>query len=102
MLWSAPLSFGASMNSFTEWKRRHFYRVAAAHIVVAWVLIQLANNVTPTLNLPNVVRTAVLVLLTVGFSVAVVIGLVSHQQPRPSRLATTSLQQGVVKDGNNA
>jgi len=36
-------------NLFAELKRRHIYRVAAAYAVVAWVLIQLVNNVAPGL-----------------------------------------------------
>jgi len=36
-------------NLFAELKRRHIYRVAAAYAVVAWVLIQLVNNVAPAL-----------------------------------------------------
>jgi len=54
-------------NLFAELKRRHIYRVAAAYAVVAWVLIQLVNNVTPMLKLPDWVGTVVLVLLFVGF-----------------------------------
>ena len=38
---------------FAELKRRHMYRVAAAYAVVAWVLLQLVNNLAPGLNLPN-------------------------------------------------
>jgi hypothetical protein len=34
-------------NVFAELKRRHIYRVAAAYAVVAWVLLQLVNNVAP-------------------------------------------------------
>ena len=39
---------GWGMGSFfAELKRRHIYRVAAAYAVVAWVLLQLFNNLTP-------------------------------------------------------
>ena len=34
-------------NFFAELKRRHIYRVAAAYAVVAWVLLQLVNNIAP-------------------------------------------------------
>lgn len=57
-------------NFFAELKRRHIYRVAAAYAVVAWVLLQLVNNLTPALNLPNWAVTLVVVLLAVGFPVA--------------------------------
>ena len=42
------------METFlAELKRRHIYRVAAAYAVVAWVLLQLVNNVEPILKLPD-------------------------------------------------
>jgi len=37
---------------FAELKRRHIYRVAAAYAVVAWVLLQLFNNLMPIMKLP--------------------------------------------------
>lgn len=40
-------------NFFAELKRRHIYRVAAAYAVVAWVLLQLVNNIAPALRLPD-------------------------------------------------
>jgi adenylate cyclase len=40
-------------NFFAELKRRHVYRVAAAYAVVAWVLLQIVNNVTPLVRLPD-------------------------------------------------
>ncbi len=58
-------------NFFAELKRRHIYRVAAAYAVVAWVLIQLVNNIAPMLNLPTSMGTVVLVLLVVGFPIAI-------------------------------
>ena len=43
-------------NLFAELKRRHIYRVAAAYAVVAWVLIQLVNNVAPMLRTAGLER----------------------------------------------
>src|SRR5258708_18446588 len=57
-------------NLFAELKRRHIYRVAAAYAVVAWVLLQLVNNVAPILDLPVWVARAFLLLLVIGFPVA--------------------------------
>ena len=58
-------------NFFAELKRRHIYRVAAAYAVVAWVLLQLFNNLTPIMKLPDWAGTLVLVLLAGGFPLAV-------------------------------
>src|SRR5712671_2646966 len=60
-------------NFFAELKRRHIYRVAAAYAVVAWVLLQLVANVAPILDLPPWVARAMLLLLGIGFPVAVVL-----------------------------
>jgi TolB-like protein len=57
-------------NFLAEFKRRHIYRIAAAYAVVAWVLLQLFNNVAPILELPPWVARAVLLLLVMGFPVA--------------------------------
>ena len=57
---------------FAELKRRHIYRVAAAYAVVAWVLLQLVNNVAPLLKLPDWAGTFFLVALLVGFPVALI------------------------------
>src|SRR5215475_132147 len=59
-------------NFFAELKRRHIYRVAAAYAVVAWLLLQLVNNIAPGLNLPNSAVTLVIVFLAVGFPIALV------------------------------
>ena len=63
--WGVPMA-----NLFAELKRRHIYRVAAAYAVVAWVLLQLFNNLEPILKLPDWAGTLVLVLLLGGFPVA--------------------------------
>jgi len=46
-----------------ELKRRHIYRIGAAYVVVAWLLLQLYNNMTPLLKVPGWAGTLVLVLL---------------------------------------
>jgi adenylate cyclase len=60
-------------NFFAELKRRHIYRVAAAYAVVAWVLLQLIADVAPILELPPWVARAFLLLLVIGFPVAIVL-----------------------------
>ena len=55
-----------------ELKRRHIYRIGAAYVVVAWLLIQLYNNMTPLLRVPGWAGTLILVLLIGGFPVALI------------------------------
>ena len=42
---------------FEELKRRHIYRIAAAYIVAAWLLLQLFNNIIPVITVPPAART---------------------------------------------
>ena len=55
---------------FSELKWRHVYRVAAAYAVLAWLLLQVVNNVAPVLDLPVWVVRAFLLALVIGFPVA--------------------------------
>jgi hypothetical protein len=43
-------------NFFAELKRRNVYKVAIAYGVVAWLLIQVATQVFPFLEIPNLLR----------------------------------------------
>jgi TolB-like protein len=68
-------------NFFAELKRRQMFRVAAAYAVVAWVLLQLVNNIAPALRLPDWAATLVLVLLVVGFPVALLFCWIQQLAP---------------------
>jgi TolB-like protein len=73
---------------FAELRQRHIVRVAAAYAVVAWVLIQIVNNLIPMLHLPDWAGTLVLVLLGVGFPVALVFAWcldLSRAESRPAK-----------------
>ena len=58
---------------FAELKRRNVYKVAVAYAVVGWLLIQVATQVFPFLEIPNWVVRLVIVLIALGFPIAVVI-----------------------------
>jgi len=40
-------------NFFGELKRRNVYKVAIAYAVIAWLLMQIATQVFPFLEIPN-------------------------------------------------
>jgi TolB-like protein len=71
----------------SELKRRHIYRVAAAYAVVAWVLLQLFNNLEPMLKLPDWMGTFVLVLLLGGFPIALIFAWIHQLVPADGALA---------------
>ena len=64
------------MNSkgfFGELKRRNVYKVAVAYAIVGWLLVQIATQVFPFLDIPNWVVRLVIVLVAVGFPIALVV-----------------------------
>ena len=69
------------LDFFAELKRRHVYRVGAAYAVVAWVLLQLVNNVAPILDLPPWIARAVLMFLVLGFPVALIFSWMFEASP---------------------
>jgi len=83
-------------NFFAELKRRHMFRVAAAYAVVAWLLLQIVNNVAPGLNLPNSAVTLIIVLLAVGFPVALVFAWI-HELWAPSSADGASAQAKITR-----
>jgi TolB-like protein len=71
---SHPRWVGASSrNFFDELKRRHVYRVAIAYAIVAWLLTQIATQVLPFFEIPNWAVRLVVLLLIIGFPVALVL-----------------------------
>src|SRR5256885_508311 len=59
-------------NFFLELKRRNVYKVAVAYAVVAWLTIQAASIFLPAFNAPQWVMQIVILILVVGFPIALV------------------------------
>jgi hypothetical protein len=59
-------------NFFAELKRRNVYKVAVAYIVAAWALSQGIAQVFPVFDIPNWVIRLIVLLIILGFPVAVV------------------------------
>src|SRR5437588_10225329 len=57
-------------NFFAELKRRNVYKVAVAYAVVAWLTIQAASIFLPAFNAPQWGIQIIIVILAVGFPVA--------------------------------
>src|SRR5262249_25059700 len=62
-----------SRNFFTELKRRNVYKVAVAYAVVGWLLIQIATQVFPFLEIPNWAIRLVILVTALGFPVALIV-----------------------------
>jgi len=58
------------MSFWAELKRRNVFKVAAAYLVASWLIVQVIGVLTDPLRLPAVLDTVVVVLLAIGFPVA--------------------------------
>jgi TolB-like protein/Tfp pilus assembly protein PilF len=70
-----------SRNFFAELKRRNVYKVAVAYAVVAWLLVQVATQVFPFLEIPNWVVRLVIAIVVIGFPIALVIAWAFEATP---------------------
>ena len=80
-------------NIFTELKRRNVYKVAVAYAVVAWLLMQVATQVFPFLEIPNWAIRLVIMLLIIGFPVALILAWAFDLTPEGIKL-TESASRG--------
>jgi len=60
------------MSFFNELKRRNVFKVAAAYIIVSWLLLQISDTLVPALRLPEWFLSGVAFLLIIGFPIALV------------------------------
>src|SRR5437763_3515809 len=63
----------AMSGFFEEVKRRKVYRVAVAYVIAAGGIIQLASAAFPAWELPNWSLRLVIVLLLIGFPIALIL-----------------------------
>src|SRR6266513_2770925 len=93
----SPLNYNPSESRsiamtgfFEEVKRRKVYRVAAAYIIAAGGIIQLASAAFPAWELPNWALRLVIVLLLAGFPIALILAWAFDVTPQGIR-ATPSV-----------
>src|SRR5712672_2320636 len=60
-------------NFFAELKRRNVYKVAVAYAVVGWLVIQISSTVLPTFHAPEWVVQTLVVLVALGFPIALIV-----------------------------
>jgi TolB-like protein/cytochrome c-type biogenesis protein CcmH/NrfG len=59
-------------NFFAELKRRNVYKVAVAYGIVGWLVMQIAATAVPALHLSDAITTAVVLLVILGFPIALI------------------------------
>ena len=57
------------MSFFSELKRRNVFRVGIAYVVVAWLILQIADVILGNIDAPGWVFQVILLLLSIGFPV---------------------------------
>ena len=62
----------AVMSFIDELKRRNVFRVGIAYVIVAWLLLQVADVVLPTFRAPDWVMQAFTILLIKSFPLALI------------------------------
>jgi len=65
-----------------ELRQRRVFTVAAAYVVIAWLLLQVAATVFPIFNAPDWVLKVVTVLLVLGFPIAALLAWAYDLTPR--------------------
>ncbi|HEX4637900.1 MAG TPA: hypothetical protein VH170_00270 [Chthoniobacterales bacterium] len=69
-------------NFFSELKRRNVYKVAVAYAVVGWLIVQVATQVFPFFEIPNWAIRLVVLLIVIGFPIALVIAWAFESSPK--------------------
>jgi TolB-like protein len=66
----------------SELKRRNVYKVAVAYAVVGWLVIQISSTVLPTFHAPEWVVQTLVVLVALGFPIALVLAWAFEATPQ--------------------
>jgi adenylate cyclase len=83
------------LNFFKELRRRRVIRVAVVYAIIAWLLVQVAVAVEAPLNLPQWVDTLVIVLLGLGFPIALIITWAFEVTPEGVQRAQSAEEGGM-------
>jgi len=70
------------LTLFTELKRRNVIKVSIAYVIVAWVVLQVADVLLNNLEAPGWIFKVILLVLSVGFLVTIVLSWVFDWTPR--------------------
>ena len=81
---------------FSELRRRNVFRVALTYAVVAWLLIEIASVLLPMVDAPESIITAFVVLLALGFAVALFISWAFEMTPEGLKRTQDLLPDEVI------
>ncbi|HEU0207703.1 MAG TPA: tetratricopeptide repeat protein [Candidatus Udaeobacter sp.] len=87
-------------NVLAELKRRNVYKVAGAYAVVAWLLMQIASQIFPFFEIPNWVVRMVVLVLVIGFPIALIIAWAFEVTPEGIKRTQTADAAGQRSSGS--
>lgn len=58
------------MSLFKELKRRNVIRVAAAYLIIGWLLAQVSTTLESALHMPDWFDTMIVTVMLIGFPIA--------------------------------
>ncbi len=87
-------------NFFAELKRRNVYKVAIAYGVVAWLLMQVASQIFPFFEIPNWVVRLVVLVLVLGFPVALIIAWAFELTPEGLKRTEVADEEQIKRAGH--
>ncbi|MEM6484114.1 MAG: SUMF1/EgtB/PvdO family nonheme iron enzyme [Pseudomonadota bacterium] len=90
------------MSLYNELKRRHVFKVAATYLVVAWMLLQIADVISEPMSLPDWFSRVLLAFLILGFPAALVLAWAFDLKPTPDVPDSDVASDGSAKTSNRA
>jgi len=89
-------------NFFAELQRRNVYKVAIAYGVVAWLLMQVASQIFPFFEIPNWAVRLVVLLLIIGFPIALILAWAFELTPEGIKLTESADREAAKPSRNKA
>lgn len=74
------------MSFFNELRRRNVFKVAAAYLIVGWLILQVGEVLAPALRLPDWVNSALVYFIILGFPLALIFAWAFELTPEGLRL----------------
>lgn len=87
------------MSIFTELRQRDVVRVGLAYLAVSWLLVQVADTIAPMLQLSPSVPRFILLILLIGFPVALILAWIFEITPDGIRKTATITQRSANVTG---
>ena len=89
------------LEFFKELKRRKVIRVITVYAASAFVILELVDILAPSLNLPEWTLNLVLLLLCVGFVIAVIVSWLFDIHPEEGIVKTKPIKEGKVEEAED-